>query len=34
MFGEMEIVMYDARSDSPTFGLVAKVSCRSITGAW
>lgn len=25
MFGEMEIVMYDARSDSPTFGLVAKV---------
>ncbi|MGH9384643.1 MAG: dTDP-4-dehydrorhamnose 3,5-epimerase family protein [Vicinamibacterales bacterium] len=25
MFGEMEIVMYDARSDSPTKGLVAKV---------
>ena len=24
MFGELEIVMYDARPDSPTFGLVAK----------
>lgn len=26
MFGEMEVVMYDARPDSPTRGLLAKVS--------
>ncbi|NJL93698.1 MAG: dTDP-4-dehydrorhamnose 3,5-epimerase [Anaerolineae bacterium] len=25
MFGEMEVVLYDAREDSPTFGLVSKI---------
>jgi dTDP-4-dehydrorhamnose 3,5-epimerase len=25
MFGEMEVVLYDERSDSPTYGLVSKI---------